>query len=58
LGEVAGDRSRILGLVDRILDFGAERRFAILAEQELAHSAPQSRAAVVLVPSRHQSATS
>ena len=39
-GEVAGDRPRLLGFIDRFLDLGAERRLAILAEDEVAHAPP------------------
>ncbi len=53
--QVAGDRARVLGLVDRFLDLVAKRRLAVVAEDQGAHSAPQPRAALV-VPRRHQSA--
>ena len=52
--QVAGDRPRVLGLVDRFLDLVAERLLAVLAEDQGAHAAPQARAAFV-VPRRHQS---
>ena len=59
----AGDRSpaigpRILGLVDRFLDLVAQRRLAVVAEDQMAHAAPQARAAVVVVARRHQAVTS
>ncbi len=55
--EVAGDGPRILGLVDRFLDLVAQRRLAVVAEDQGAHAAPQARATLVVVAGRHQSFT-
>ena len=57
-GEVAGDRPRLLGLLDRFLDLVAQRRLAIVAEEQVAHAAPEARAAVIVVASGHQAAAS
>src|SRR5205085_7229296 len=49
--QVAGDRTRILSLVDRIFNFVAQRGLAVIAENQGAHPPPQARAAsVVPVP--------
>ena len=49
---------RLLGFVDRFLDLVAQRRLGVIAEDQVAHAAPQARAAFVVVPRRHQAATS
>ena len=47
--EVAALGRRGVGLVDRVLELVAQRRFMILAEDQGAHAAPQPRAAFVVV---------
>jgi hypothetical protein len=47
----------ILGVVDRLLNFLAKGRFGFVAEDQVAHSTPQPRAAFVL-PRSHQAASS
>ena len=42
--QVAGFGRRFIGLVDRLLDLVAKGRFMIVAEDQRAHPAPQSRA--------------
>ena len=55
--KIAGDRPRILGVVDGLFDLLAKRRLGILAPDEVLNSPPQARTGVVL-PGRHQAETS
>src|SRR5437868_11814330 len=40
--EVPGNRARLLSLLDCFLDLTAERRLAVLAEDQVTHAAPQA----------------
>ena len=55
--QVASDLTRFLGLVDRLFDLLAKSRLRVFAEDQLAHTSPEARSAVILARG-HQAGTS